>query len=81
MRSMEEEMSRIIRRFPPGDYEVRTQDDRKVRKYKTIWRGTLERWVGGTVPKALFRRSGGVIETFTWRSLYVGDVRVTRIGR
>ena len=74
-----DESLQIIRKFPPGDYEVRAQGDQKVLKNKTLWHGTLERWIGGRTPKALFRRKG-VVETFTWVELYLGAVQVRKVG-
>jgi hypothetical protein len=72
-----DEALQIIRCYPPGDYEVRAQGDQKVLKNKAPWHGTLERWIGGKTPKALFRRSG-VTETFTWVELYLGAVQVRK---
>jgi len=69
-----------VRRYPPGEYEVMFASDERMRiKQKNAWNGTLERWIGGRTPKALFRRRG-VVETFTWVELYLGTVQVKRVG-
>ena len=74
------EAAHVIQRFPPGDYEVHSENDCRRGAYSRPWRGTLERWTYGRIPKALFRKSGGVVETFTWRVLYTGDVKAQRVG-
>ncbi len=74
-----DEALQIIRCYPPGEYEVMFSLDERMRvKQKNTWHGTLERWIGGKTPKALFRRSG-VTETFTWVELYLGAVQVRKI--